>query len=201
MEFESRTYTGEVRATDNDTIEGLGIVFNVVTDLGWFKEKIDPGAWTDEVAAGDIRSFFNHDANYVLGRTLSNTLELEKIEEGVYYRVLRASETDTGRNVGQSVKRGDVTGSSFQFRVLKDQWELLEDGTELRTILKFKEVREIGPVVFPAYTDTTAAKRSHDDYKAEFEKHKKEQEQRHDDPHDDLGYSYRERHLRLIRGK
>lgn len=199
MEFESRTYTGEVRATDNDTIEGYGIVFNVETDLGWFREKIDPGAWTDEVAAGDIRSFFNHDPNMILGRTLANTLELAKDDTGVYYRVIRAGETDTGKTVGQYVKRGDVTGSSFQFRVLKDQWELLPDGKELRTILKFKEVREIGPVVFPAYTDTTAAKRSHDDFKAEFEKH--QQEQRQDDPNDDLGYSYRERYLRLIRGK
>ena len=56
----------------------------------------------------------------------------------------------------ESVARGDVTGASFAFRTLKDQWD--ETTTPpTRTLLDF-EIRELSVgVPFPAYTQTHVA--------------------------------------------
>jgi len=61
------TIPTEIRAAENEsrTVVGSAAVFNVQTDLRWFKEMIDPGAF-DEVLADeshDVVALFNHDDN------------------------------------------------------------------------------------------------------------------------------------------
>jgi hypothetical protein len=52
------------------TIEGYGALYNSETVIGmWFREVILPGAFADSVKNDDIRVFFNHDPNYILGRS------------------------------------------------------------------------------------------------------------------------------------
>jgi phage head maturation protease len=59
-----------------------------------------------------------------------------------------------------------MSGSSFAMRVAPggDTWHE-EDGVVVRTIYKIAELRDVGPVSFPAYPDSSAAQRSLDAWK------------------------------------
>ena len=52
-----------------------------------------------------------------------------------------------------------MSGSSFGFRTIEDEWRRTDSGFPLRT-LKQVSLRDVGPVTFPAYTDSTSALRS-----------------------------------------
>lgn len=153
----------ETRKTGEVTqIVGHGAIFNQETVIGSnFRERIMPGAFKDViVGTADVRSLFNHDANFPLGRTTAGTLTLTEDETGLRYEVTPpASRGD----VLESVDRGDVTGSSFSFRVADggDQWTKPTRSGELplRTIHRFAELIDVGPVTFPAYEEATAEAR------------------------------------------
>ena len=79
-------------------------------------------------------------------------------DEGLRYEI-DLPPTATGRDLAVLLKRGDISGSSFGFRVLDDEWGETEDGYPLRT-LKAVALRDVGPVTFPAYTAAESALRS-----------------------------------------
>jgi hypothetical protein len=60
--------------------------------------------------------------------------------------------------VRDAIRDKAITGMSFRFRVISDEWGT-DDGGDTRTI-KEVELLEAGPVVFPAYEQTTVAVRS-----------------------------------------
>lgn len=147
-------------------ITGTAIVFNSITNIGWFQEKIDPSAVDEALLNQDVRALFNHDSNLILARTKSGTLRLFKTARGLEYEIDTA-ETSYGDDLLVSLRRGDVTGSSFGFAVARggDRWETLADGTQLRIITKISKLFDVSPVTFPAYPDTEAAARSFEQYK------------------------------------
>ncbi|AZP73455.1 HK97 family phage prohead protease [Pseudomonas poae] len=148
-------------------IAGYAAVFNKRSDVlgGFFVELIAPGAF-DDVLTQDTRGLFNHDPNYLLGRTTSGTLRLSVDERGLAYEI-DTPDTLTIRDlVVAPIARGDMSGSSFAMRVAPggDTWHE-EDGVVVRTIYKVAELRDVGPVSFPAYPDSSAAQRSLDAWK------------------------------------
>jgi HK97 family phage prohead protease len=162
MKVERRTAAGtvETRAATAGpkTIRGYGALFNVETVIGgYFREQIAPGAF-DNVLASDVRSLFNHDDNFVLGRVPAGTLTLSADDRGLVYECTPPA---TRADVLESVDRGDVTGSSFSFTVKRDEWTRAATAAELplRTILEVDGLFDVGPVTFPAYEDTTAEAR------------------------------------------
>ena len=75
-------------------IGGYAAVFNREAVIaGMFREQIAPGAFTDAIGRDDVRALFNHDANFVLGRTVSGTLRLSEDETGLRYDVTPPSTT------------------------------------------------------------------------------------------------------------
>lgn len=135
-------------------ISGHAAVFNKDSEnLGGFVERIAHGAF-DEVLNDDVRCLFNHDPNHILGRTKSGTLKITSDAEGLHYEN-DMPDTQTARDLATSMERGDVNQSSFAFEVLEDNWEKLDDGTWLRTILKVKRLHDVSPVTYPAYPDAT----------------------------------------------
>ena len=162
---EVRSDYREVNAKGKRGIEGAGIVFNSKTKISWFYESILPEAVSDALLKSDIRALFNHDSNWVLGRVPAGTLELRKTPQGVYY-YFDAPDTQAGNDVLVNVGLRNVTGSSFSFAIAKggDRWEDLPGGLTLRTVTKIEKIWDLGPVVFPAYEDTTAALRSYEDW-------------------------------------
>jgi HK97 family phage prohead protease len=165
MDIERRYVTSEVRATAGEdgvtTIEGHAAVFNKDSEeMFGFVERVAPGAFAAALARpDDVRALFNHDPNMVLGRNTAGTLELAEDEVGLRYR-LDLPDTQVGRDLAVSMQRGDVSQSSFGFRVVKQSWELRSDGPDIRTIEE-AELFDVSPVTYPAYPDADVAIRSH----------------------------------------
>lgn len=138
--------------------EGYAFKFGAIADLGSFTEEVSPGA-ADEVMNDDVRGLFNHEPNLVLGRTKSGTMRMSIDPIGLKYTIdFNPNDTDH-TNLMEKVKRGDISQSSFAFRVKDDKWET-RNGKDHRIITKFKRLIDVSPVTYPAYQDATVAARS-----------------------------------------
>jgi HK97 family phage prohead protease len=140
---------------------GYAALFNSPTDIaGMFREQIAPGAFADAVGRDDVRALFNHDPNYVLGRTASHTLSLSEDERGLLYAAT-PPETTWAADLMVSVERGDINQSSFGFIVEEEEWvyPATRDELPLR-VIKRVSLFDVSPVTFPAYQDTTVSARS-----------------------------------------
>ncbi len=166
MEKEIRYFDTEIRIsteTEKPMIVGHGAVFNSLSEnLGGFREIIAPGAF-DDVLGDDVRALINHNSDMILGRTKSNTLKLTVDERGLHYEIDPPA-TTYAANLLESLKRGDITQSSFAFNVDEDSWDEDKDGRVIRTIKKIKRLFDVSPVTFPAYPEADAAKRGYDAY-------------------------------------
>lgn len=121
-------------------------------------ERVMVGAFDDALSRPDnVRALFNHDPNMVLGRT-PNTLTLSTDKRGLRFEILPGS-TTIATDVVEHVSRGDVTGSSFAFRVTEEKWRVEEDDLEIREILNV-ELFDVGPVTYPAYEGTDVGLRA-----------------------------------------
>lgn len=154
----------EVRAVgDGLEFTGYAAVFDSLSeDLGGFRERIAPGAFTRSINAArnggrDIKAFLNHNNDVVLGSTRSRTLRLSEDARGLLAE-MTLPDSEWGRPVAEAVRRGDISSMSFGFTVAKggDSWN---DARNERTL---HEVRlfEVSPVTgWPAYAATTASVR------------------------------------------
>ena len=149
--------TIEVREADGEemVLEGYAAVFNSETDLGHFREVISPGAF-DDVMHDDVRALINHDPNLILGRTANGTLELSTDERGLKYRVKLGSQ-QYAKDFYESVKRGDISQSSFAFTIKEQSWN--EERT-VRSVNKVRQLLDVSPVTYPAYAAATVQARA-----------------------------------------
>lgn len=160
--FERRSYTFDIRAEQTDeygVIEGRAIVYNSVSDMGYFDEVIASGA-LDGTNLRDVRFLVNHDLSRIpLARSRNNnansTMQLMKDEFGLSVRVKLDTERNTeARALYSAVERGDITGMSFMFSIDSEEWSNLESDHPTRTITGISRVIEVSAVTFPAYEDT-----------------------------------------------
>lgn len=171
----------ELRSDDaTATIAGYAAVFNQETIIGggsWgFREQIHPDAFDEAVKTDDVRALFNHDPNYLLGRTENGTLRLRVDKKGLRYEV-DLPDTAQARDVKTLIARGDVSGSSFGFTVEADEWderEVKQGKLPLRTITK-ASLYDVSPVTYPAYPQTSVSARGKAEAAAEAEKVRTEQ--------------------------
>lgn len=175
MKTQSRSITFESRelqvSEEGRSYSGYGVVFNSdsVPMVIWDEkrgivevvEQITPDSLR-EANTDDVISAFNHDFNKIMGRTSAGTLELSQDSKGIFYK-FEVPNTSYGNDLIESTKRGDIKGSSFVFSM---DWEAgysieeREDGKLLAIPNKINRMYEIGPVVMPAYPETTAQSRS-----------------------------------------
>jgi HK97 family phage prohead protease len=167
-----RYYPVELRTEQefNGVIEGMPIVFNqetVIHDWGGnFREIIDPHA-LDNVDLRDVMLFVNHDdsklplARSRKGRSDSTmTCEVVKDEGLKITATLDVANNSDARNLYSAIKRGDIDGMSFAFRVDGDKWSDLDSELPTRLITSISIVHEVSCVNYPAYSQTTIAARS-----------------------------------------
>ena len=143
-------------------IQGYSALFKseaVIYDL--FRESIEPGAFAPTIAKGQrVVSLFNHDANYVLGSTSSGTLRLREDATGLWMEV-EPPDTQVGRDVVEYIRRGDVEGQSFMFEIVRQKWTFAQNKGEMDLrVIEEVNLMECGPVLFPAYQDTSVGLRS-----------------------------------------
>ena len=180
-ERETRVLTGQVelRAADGEDtkpkVRGYAAVFgkeseNLGSENYQFREIIEAGAF-DDVLKDDVRALLNHDPNFILARSKAGegTLRIGTDDTGLWYE-FDAPDTQAGRDLMESLKRGDIDQSSFSFTVSGDGQSSEEtrvgDGPSLvnRTISKVSRLFDVSPVTYPAYPDATVALRSLSDF-------------------------------------
>lgn len=167
--MERRAYSFEIRADDADNgtgiITGRPIVYESMTDLGYFNEIIKRGALND-TNLKDVRFLVNHDMSRIpLARSRNNnehsTMQLTPDDDGLSIRVrLDIENNSEARALYSAVQRGDISGMSFLFSVGEDEWTDLETDHPTRTIRSIAEVLEVSAVTFPAYESTEIETRS-----------------------------------------
>lgn len=148
-------------ANGRTVIRGMAAVFSSRSqNLGGFVEVLEPGAFDDVMRGSpDVFAKYNHER--VIGRTKSGTMRLSVNERGLMYEI---DPPQSAADVVELIERGDVTGSSFAFRVnpSDESWSKDSDGTMVRTIKKVSYLGDAGPVDTPAYlaTETYVSKRA-----------------------------------------
>ncbi|WP_418991732.1 HK97 family phage prohead protease [Alistipes sp.] len=181
-EFEVRCLSTDLRIEQRDaetvsrTITGYAAKFDVWSEpiMGWFREKIAPGAFSG-CDLEDVIMCISHRDDAILSRTMSGTLQLAVDEVGLRFS-FEAPNTTLGNDMLELVRRGDISKCSFRFGVAEDAWVYTDEqnglDTDERTILKFSRVVDVSLVVFPAYPDTEASVRHLEERKAEWLKAK-----------------------------
>lgn len=134
------------------------------TVRGAFKRTISAHNAARNVDAHNVKTLFNHGMDFHIGDKILGAIERLKEESDSPVSTVRLFDTSYNRDLLPGLRSG-VYGSSFMFRVIKDEWnnepeasEDNPDGLPERTI---KEVRvfEAGPVTWPANPDATAGMR------------------------------------------
>ena len=151
---EQREFRMESAEQNGNTIRGYAAVYNSDSEwMGGFYEQIATGAF-DGVMENDVRAYFNHDENLLLGRVSSGTLRISTDKRGLFYEV-DLPNTTYANDLAELMKRGDVNQSSFAFLIEQDRWEQ-RDGTTYRIIEKVSRLLDVSPVSQPAYPDATS---------------------------------------------
>lgn len=146
---------------DDDTprIEGYFSVYNSIYQItSDMSESIEAGAFSDSLG-GDVRALINHDTTLVLGRTAAHTLELRDDSHGLWGSITVNRNDSDAMNLYERVKRGDVSGCSIGFAIIREETDIRDDDSVHFTI-KQAELFEVSPCTFPAYKETTISARA-----------------------------------------
>lgn len=157
-----------IRADEDDdglTLEGYAAVFGSPTRIdsweGNFDEVIAPGAFKRTIGQkgpGGVRLQFDHGHHPLIGSIpIGSIRELREDARGLYVKA-RMADNWLIQPVRDAIANGSVSGMSFRFRVIRDDWDKTGD-VPLRTLQEI-DLAEVGPVVWPAYEATTVGVRA-----------------------------------------
>lgn len=148
---------------------GHAAVFGKLSrDLGGFKERIQPGAFSRAIAARqDTKLLINHDPNFLIARIKNNSLQLREDSLGLFFKA-DLPDTTAGNDLQEMLDEGLLDECSFAFTVSDGQrWsrEIDPDTSEMgdvRTLTDVDELFDVSVVCEPAYfgTDVQAASRA-----------------------------------------
>lgn len=167
----TRSYEVEFRTDDvqEGVIVGTPIVFGKKTRIkdwyGEYDEIIDSRA-LDNADLKDVRLFVNHDTDKItLARSKNNnpdsTMTFTIDETGMHINAKLDLENNAeAKAVYSAVKRGDVDGMSFMFRVKDEEWQNIDADIPTRIIRGISIVHEVSIVNYPAYPQTSVNARS-----------------------------------------
>jgi len=163
---------------DGRTLEGYAAVFNQPTRIqsfeGDFDEVIRRGAFRKTLTERTPVMQFDHGNDKRTGSTPIGAIqELHEDDYGLFVRA-RLFDNELVEPIRQAVEGGAIRGMSFKFRVVRDNWldsageriapdelaDMLADGEPVTREIREVELFELGPVVFPAYQQTSVGVRS-----------------------------------------
>lgn len=164
----TRAFDFELRAENNEQygnyITGRPVVYDSVTDLGYFDEVIERGA-LDKTDLKDIRFLVNHNTDMIpLARSRNNnansTMQLSVDDKGMGIRVNLDTENNVeAKSLYSAVQRGDISGMSFMFSINDEEWANLDTDHPTRHIREIGQILEVSAVTFPAYEATEISAR------------------------------------------
>jgi HK97 family phage prohead protease len=181
-------------------VEGMAIVYNSKTDIGWFDEIIEQDALA-HTDMKDVRMLVNHDTSMIpLARSRNNTANstLQLIPElnGLKIRAKLDIENNAdAKSLYSAIQRGDISGMSFMFEVDGEAWEDEMSDHPLRRITSIAKIYEVSAVTFPAYEQTEINARSKEElesYRSSLESERKAQPLDSDKAGDDIETKKRE---------
>lgn len=181
-------------------VEGMAIVYNAKTDIGWFDEIIEQDALS-HTDMKDVRMLVNHDTSMIpLARSRNNTANstLQLIPElnGLKIRAKLDIENNAdAKSLYSAIQRGDISGMSFMFEVDGEAWEDEMSDHPLRRITSISKIYEVSAVTFPAYEQTEINARSKEElesYRSSLESEKNAQPLDSDKAGDDIETKQRE---------
>jgi Escherichia/Staphylococcus phage prohead protease len=143
-------------------IEGYAVVWDspsevIGGDAAGFVEIVKRGAFKNTLRERDALALHSHNADLVLGRMSSRTLELREDERGLYFRVDLPDSQLVDGMVVQPVRRRDIQGMSFGFNVRPngERWSL-RSGRDIRELTDLT-LYEVSTTGMPAYPATSVA--------------------------------------------
>lgn len=142
---------------------GHAAVFNTWTTLykgrsyEW-RERVNPGAFAHAIAEGqDVRALFNHEPDWLLGRTKSKTCRLSEDNVGLAFECDPPPSQLIADLVLTPMDRGDLDQCSFAFCVrpggeritIREENDVLIEERELLDL----DLYDVSVVTYPAYVD------------------------------------------------
>lgn len=177
-----------LRATDEDsgdglTIDGYAAVFDTPTRIdsweGTFDEQIAYGAFRKSLRERMPKLQFDHGHHPLIGSLpIGRWNEMAEEQGAGLHAVGRLANNWLVEPVRDAIADGSVDGMSFRFSVVREEWrdaagKQLRDPNEvaqllwnpgdrgpLQRTLKEVKITEAGPVVWPAYAETSVGVRS-----------------------------------------
>lgn len=183
-----RSVPFEVTRADADngdglTMEGYAAVYNTPTRIdsweGTFDEQIKRGAFKKTIQERTPVLQFDHGAHPLIGSIpIGSITDLREDARGLKVAA-RLSDNWLIQPIRDAIASGSVDGMSFRFQVVREEWrtsdgDLITDPYEImdrlynadpdepplqRTLIEVR-MAELGPVVFPAYKETTVGVRA-----------------------------------------
>ncbi|MGD6761359.1 HK97 family phage prohead protease [Streptomyces sp. BH097] len=168
---------------DGRSLVGYAAVFGVPTEInsweGQFTETIRKGAFRKTIREQAPVMQFDHGRHPLIGSIpIGSIADLREDDEGLYIEG-RISDNWLMQPVRDAIAEGSVSGMSFRFEVVREEWrdaagkrlrpeevpDLLwmpgDRGPLQRELIEVR-MRELGPVVFPAYGGTSVSVRARD---------------------------------------
>ena len=166
---------------DGRTLSGYAAVFGQPTEIdsweGTFTETIRKGAFRKTIRENTPVMQFDHGRHPLIGSIpIGSIVDLREDDEGLYIEG-RITDNWLMQPVRDAIAEESVNGMSFRFEVVREEWrdangkpvkpeevfDLLwmpgDRGPLQRELIELK-CRELGPVVFPAYTGTSVSVRA-----------------------------------------
>ncbi len=178
----------QIRAADDESgdgrsFEGYAAVFNSLTRIdsweGYFDEQIARGAFRKSIRERLPVLQFDHGRSTTIGSMPIGAITALKEDDRGLHVLARMHAAPLFEALREAISTKTINGMSFRFEVTKEDWHFrgkritdpdqvlrliwrreadMGDDVIIRTLKELK-VPELGPVVFPAYPDTTASVR------------------------------------------
>ncbi len=148
---------------DGLSLSGYAAVFNSPTEIdsweGRFEETIARGAFAKSISERMPVMQFDHGHHPFVGSIpIGAITSLKEDSRGLLVEA-RLFDNMLVQPVRDAIAAGAIDGMSFRFQVIQETWDYDADPIATREITELR-VMELGPVVFPAYADTSVGVRS-----------------------------------------
>lgn len=167
---------------DGRTLEGYAAVFDTPTEInsweGTFSETIAKGAFRKTLKERTPVLQFDHGRDQRTGSVPIGSFEKVAEDDHGLSVLARLFDNPVVEPIRQAIEGRAITGMSFRFEIVRDEWRNTEtnkvikpgpdlwdalwdndDPAKIQRTIKEVKLFEAGPVVFPAYAETSVGVR------------------------------------------